>query len=93
MLFQRYASPMVILEKMVQTRRLSEFVREFVNIRNNELVEKTQWEYWLHRVFDMPFGEYLERSSVDTQAETVNTVNLAQTVSDSFDMVNSFCPA
>ena len=93
MLFQRYASPMVILEKMVQARRLSEFVREFVNIRNNELVEKTQWEYWLHRVFDMSFGEYLERSSVDTRAETVNTVNLAQTVSDSFDMVNSFCPA
>ena len=93
MLFQRYASPMAILEKMVQARRLSEFVREFINIRNDELVEKTQWEYWLHRVFDMPFGEYLERSAVDTRAETVNTVNLAQTVSDSFDIVNSFCPA
>lgn len=93
MLFQRYASPMVILDKMIQSRRLSEFVREFITIRNDELVEKTQWEYWLHRVFDLSFGEYLERSAVDTRAETAPTVNLAKTVSDSFDMVNSFCPA
>lgn len=93
MLFQRYASPMTILEKMVQSRRLSEFVREFVDIRNNELVEKTQWEFWLHRVFDMPFGEYLERSAVNAQTKTVNTVNLAQTINDSFSILNSFCPA
>lgn len=84
---------MTILEKMVQSRRLSEFVREFVDIRNNELVEKTQWEFWLHRVFDMPFSEYLERSAVNAQTETVNTVNLAQTINDSFSILNSFCPA
>lgn len=91
MLFHRYASPMVILDKMISAGRLTEFVREFVSIRNEELVDKTRWEFWLHRVFDMSFGDFLARSAEDTPEE-INAEELTETVNHSLNMVNSFCP-
>lgn len=93
MMFQRYASPLVILDKMILTGRFAEFVREFVEIKNEETLDQTRWDFWLHRVFDMSFGEFLERA--EFQSETVEKVPdevLQETVRNSMGIINSFCP-
>lgn len=94
MLFQRYASPMVIVEKMIITGRFAEFVDEVIRLRNNELEEKTQWEFFLHKVYDMTFREFLNTFEADgTQAsEYAMTENRkAEIVNESQKILNSFC--
>ena len=94
MLFQRYASPMVILDKMIQARRLTEFIQEFVKIRNRELEDQTRWEFWLHRVFDMTFKEFLSKTEQATETEEVLPDDVLQaTVLESMGIINGFCPS
>lgn len=92
MVFQRYASPMVILDKMILTKRFTEFVNGFIEIKNKELIDQARWEFWLHKVFDMSFEDYL--SKVDGKTETNEVLPddvLEATVKDSMGIINGFC--
>lgn len=92
MLFHRYASPLVILDKMILTRRFSEFVNQFVTIRNEELEDQTKWEYWLHRVFDLSFSEFLEKAQERKVETTMTKAEAMNTVKESWGIVNGFNP-
>ena len=93
MLFKRYANPMIILEQMIRTQRFSEFINEFVRIQNEELEDRTQWEFWLHRVFDKTWAQFLEavegNSSVVENKPTQD--ELEQTVRESKKIFSDFC--
>ncbi len=85
---------MVILDKMIQARRLTEFIREFVKIRNQELEDQTRWEFWLHRVFDMTFKEFLSKTEQATETEEVLPDEVLQaTVLESMGIIDGFCPS
>lgn len=97
MLFNRYANPMPLLTQMVKGRRLTEFVNEFIKIHNEELEAQTQWEFWLHKVFDMTYQEFL--SKIDGQTnneaaskEALSKQELESIVKESWGTLNSFCP-
>lgn len=86
---------MTILDKMILTGRLADFVREFVTIRNEEMDEQTKWEYWLHKVFDKSFKEFLEQTerAAEETTESVSKEELTETVFASNSILNSFCPS
>ncbi len=86
---------MTILDKMILTGRLADFVREFVTIRNEEMDEQTKWEYWLHKVFDKSFKEFLEQTerAAEETTESVSKEELTETVFASTSILNSFCPS
>lgn len=54
------------------------------------MIEKARWEYWLHRVFDMSFDEYLAR--VDGTEEVLSEEVMEETIRDSMGIINDFCP-
>ena len=58
MLYQRYSNPTMLLNQFIESGRLDEFVLEFVDIRNQEMKEKIQWEFFLHKVHHMTWEEY-----------------------------------
>lgn len=93
MLFKRYANPMIILEQMIRTQRFSEFINEFVRIQNEELEDRTQWEFWLHRVFDKSWAQFLEVvEGNNSVAENMPTQDeLEQTVMESKKIFSDFC--
>lgn len=92
MLFRRYASPMVALDMMIRGRRLHEFVCEFVSIHNEELEDSTKWEFWLHKVFDQTFKEFLASTAEAANRETKPTdEELGATVKTSMEILNGFC--
>ena len=94
MLFQRYASPMVILDKMILTGRLMDFVCEFIQIHNEELEDQTRWEFYLHKVFNMDFKEFLEQTAGAAGTdEDVTTDALELTVKESMGIITGFCPS
>lgn len=85
---------MVILNQMIRTGRFAEFVQEFIRIKNEELSVQTRWEFWLHRVFDMSFEDYLAKcDSIPETEETVPDEVLQATVQESMGIINDFCPS
>ena len=94
MLFQRYASPMIILDRMIQTGRFLEFVCEFIRLRNEELEDQTKWEFYLHKVFDMTYQDYLAQTGGTAESGDDMTPDALQsTVKESMGIINSFCPS
>ncbi len=84
---------MVILDKMILTRRFTEFVRELLKIKNEEMIDQARWEVWLHKIFDMEFSEYLSRLDSVTTEEIPKDEVLEATVRDSMGIINGFCPS
>lgn len=85
---------MVILDKMILTGRLTEFVQEVLKIRNEELIDQARWDVWLHKIFDMEFSEYLKKLNNDapTEEEIPDDSVLEATVKESWGIINDFCP-
>ena len=84
---------MVILDKMILSRRLNEFVCEILKIRNEELIDKARWEVWLHKIFDMEFSEYLSKLDNGASTEEVPKDEILEaTVKESWGIINDFCP-
>lgn len=92
MVFHRYTSPMVIMDKMILTGRFTEFVNEFVKIRNEELEDQTKWEFWLHRVVDQSFKDFLEKTS-EREAEIITEDIAKNTVKESWSILQGFVPS
>lgn len=86
---------MVLMEQMIRTGRFSEFVKEILAIHNEETEEKVMWEFWCHKVFDMSYQEFLNKSKETTSkaSEKPSQEILEATVMESRDILNSFCPS
>ena len=85
---------MTILDRMILTGRLTEFIQEFVKIRNEELEDQTRWEFWLHKVFDMTFKDFLAKANSTKETEEVLPADVLETtIKDSMGIINSFCPS
>lgn len=90
-MFQRYSSPLILLDRMIASGRLEEFVKEMIHIHNEEMEDKTLWDIWLHRIFDKGFDEY--KKSLGTHKEAAPTQEeVKSTVQDSFDLLAGFVP-
>ena len=91
MMFHRYANPMIIMDKMILTGRFSNFVNEFIKIRNEEMEDQTKWEYWLHKVFDISFADFLEKTK-EKAAEVMTNEEAKKTVKESWGILQGFDP-
>lgn len=93
MLYQRYNNPDSLLEKMISMHRLYEFVAEFMKIRSEELEEKTMWEFWLHKIYNMTFKEFVDSvQPKDKEIEaTVSDEQLKNAVDASKEILDGFC--
>lgn len=60
LLFSRYASPFELLNQMIGMGSFSRFIDEFGEIRRREKEDRTEWEYFLHKVFGKSFNEFQE---------------------------------
>lgn len=90
MLFAKYASPMILIDKMILTRRFHEFVNEFVKLHNEEVEDSTAWELWLHRIFDRDFKDFKAALNGDMSGDTPSAAELESTVRDSMNILNDF---
>ena len=86
---------MELLQQMIRTGRFSEFVEEILVIHNEEIEEKVLWEVWCHKVFDVTYQEFLNKTKGTTSktSEKPSQEILEATVMESRDILNSFCPS
>lgn len=92
LLFKRYASPFLFLNGMLQTGRLCEFVESFIETVTHEEDEQTQWEYFLHKVWEGSFSDFKEGIKTDEKNKTMSANEIETTVQDSLSILKNFNP-
>lgn len=76
---------------MIKTGRLDEFISELVNIRNEELDEKTMWEFWLHKDFERSYNECREAMMNSQPEKPTSKAELLEIIKQSMNIA-SFVP-
>ena len=84
---------MVLLDGVILTGRLCEFINEFIKIHNDDLEDKTWWELWLHKCFtDMSFANFMKTVKPESGSTGVlSNDEIERTIQDSKGIISSFC--
>ena len=90
MLFRRYADPYPLMNGMLRSGQLCDFVEELVKRYNDEQREKVLWEIWLHRVFDKSYPDFVD--SLDGEPEQATPEQVRQIVAQSHSILDGFRP-
>lgn len=80
---------MTLLNEVIAAGQLSEFVDLIIKKRE----EERDWEYYLHKVFDKSFNDFMndvDREAHDSLAR--QTFDVETTLQDSADLVMNFSP-
>ena len=85
LLFVRYASPFILLDGLIVTNSLYNFISDFLGFVN----EDENWEFFLHKVYDKSWSEF---SNDIEQAENQKPIDLGATLMKSKNMLNNFTP-
>ena len=85
LLFTRYASPFVLLDGLIMTNSLNNFVDDFFDFVN----EERNWEFFLHKIYDKSWSEF---SDSIKQSENNEPIDLGATLVKSKNMLNNFTP-
>ena len=89
LLFSRYASPFVLLDNLILTNSTSDFIDDMFKFIIDEKEEQSQWEFFLHKVYEKSWKEFLDEINIsDEQKE----IDLGATLNKSKNMLKNFTP-
>ena len=87
MLYKRYSNPMTLLSQMLRTGQLTTFINNMVEITNKETLDEVKWEFWLHKVFDKSWDEYLAMTKEPDEVGTISEERKVIIVKKSLDIL------
>lgn len=88
LLFKRYSNPYELMDQMILCGRFLDFICEFVELTNDDLL----WEYYLHYPFlEMSYDEFKRRLGIGDD-EPQPKSNLEATVKQSMNILDNFVP-
>ena len=90
LLFKRYASPFLLLDNIIESGRLDEFVDSLIETTD----EEKMWEVYLNTLYvnRKSFNEFIEPIK-RTQAPEMTREDLEATVKSTKDILNDFKPS
>ena len=89
LLFKRYASPFILLDNLILVSSSSSFIDDLFNIIDKEKEEQIQWEFFLHKVYDKSWKEFIDEV---TQPINDEKIDLGATIKKSKNMLKNFTP-
>ena len=92
LLFKRYASPFSFMDGMIQSGRFCEFVVDFANTITKETEEKQNWEFFLHKVWDGSYQDFIADVENNKKNLTMTKRTIETTVQHSMNILNNFNP-
>jgi hypothetical protein len=92
LLSKRYASPCFLLNGVISTGRLDEFVEEFAATELKEQEDKTNWEFFLHKVFDKSYSEFIEEMETQKKHQNMSERTIETTLNHTQNILNRFNP-
>lgn len=93
LLSKRYADPYLILDDFIRLQQLHEFLETIMQSIAEEKVQDIRWEYYLHKVWDMSFEEYIAACGREVKPEqkpTLKKDEVAQIIQNSNDILEEF---
>jgi hypothetical protein len=91
-LYQRYADPFSFINGMIRSGRFHEFVRSFWNNTQKELNEEKSWEFYLHRVLEGSFDDFMKAQKTDADHRNMSGRTIETTVNESMNILKNFNP-
>ena len=85
LLLPRQASPFVLLDGLILTNSLNNFVYDFFDFIN----EERNWEFFLHKVYDQSWSDFVKEIE---QSENQKPIDLGATLVKSKNMLSNFTP-
>lgn len=92
LLAQRYASPYLILDDFIRLRQLHEFIVSILTRIADEKVQDVRWDFWLHRVYNMTFEDYVRKCEEPEKLNDINYTEIGGILSDSKNLLDGFVP-
>ena len=93
LLAQRYASPFLVLDEFIRIHQLYDFVAEILKTIANEKVHDIRWQFYLHKVFDISFEEYVRRcEQPQHEGKEMSHEEIGNIINDSRKMLEGFMP-
>nr|DAT75484.1 MAG TPA: hypothetical protein [Caudoviricetes sp.] len=77
---------MMLLNQMLQAGRMCEFIVEV----NDITAEEKHWDFYLHKVFDKSFADYLKEVQKPAEPETADMKQVETTVKSSMNILENF---
>ena len=90
---QRYSSPFLILDNFIKLEQLHDFTAEIIKKISDEKVEQIRWDYYLHKVWNMEYAEYINSCKnrvQNTAGKTMKRETAIDIINASTDILNSF---
>lgn len=85
LLFKRYTSPFVLLDSLILTHSLNNFISDFIDFVNKD----KEWEFFLHKIYDQTWDEF---SDSIKQSDDHESIDLGATLMKSKNILNNFTP-
>lgn len=92
LLFKRYASPFLFMDEMIHVGRFAEFVDDFTGTVNKEKEEQINWEFYLHKVLEGTFNDFIEEIENNKKNQNLSRRTIETTVQHSMNILNNFNP-
>lgn len=77
---------MMLLNQMLQAGKMCEFIVEI----NDITAEEKHWDFYLHKVFDKSFADYLKEVEEPKMPETADMKQVETTVKNSMNILENF---
>ncbi len=91
-LYQRYADPISFMNGMILSGRFSEFVRSFWNAQHEEKNEEKSWEFYLHRVFEGSFNDFMEKQKTTAEHMNMSDSTIEAALKNTQNILSNFNP-
>ena len=93
LLAQRYASPFLILDEFIRIHQLYDFVADILKTIVDEMIHDSRWQFYLHKVYDMTFEEFLRRcEKPQHEKQDMSHEQIGNIILDSRKMLEGFMP-
>lgn len=92
LLSKRYANPCFFMDGMIQMCKFCSFVENLVAVDHKEKEEKTQWEFFLHKVFEGTFEDFKAEIQLRKELQNMSDDDFETTILHSMDILNNFNP-
>ena len=86
LLFKRYASPFVLIDTLIATSGLYDFIKKLDEI----VIEEKNWEFFLHKIYDKSWEEFKEFK--ESLKPVVENVSFNAVCDKSKNMLKNFTP-
>ena len=92
-LFARYADPFSFINGMILSGRFHEFVISFWNTTQKEVNEEKSWEFYLHRVFEGSFEDFMNAQKADAAHRNMPERTIETTINHTNNILRKFKPS